>query len=424
MNKKVLRINLIFGILAIVIALLSVNVSIVKAWFVPTNNKSSFAVGAKYSDADSTINAVNATARYTQMSFTNTKTNTSPTASNLKSQHSNGVPYLQSGIVFLNGHANSSLFEFPNNVYISKQNYHSGNFVGIGAYDNTKTALFIMAGCKTAESSSSITDYVVTQGAKSAIGWTTDLSVGSFVNWNKRFHDKIKDKTTSVRNAASSANNHIYLSGTVKNWRISGSSSYNPWYFINGTTTASKDNYLVLEENEYIIQNEISALSSKYSNETTSEIEVMNIAENYIIRKINPDFSSSDYVLEVNGNDNKYYDYILYVDGVRTNIGYTVVQEVNGVIRLFDNTNNNEIDRVKFDINSKSFKISSSIAAYARSSAIEKTLDANNNSSKTDIMMDFPYYDVEKGKLFYVTIVKSENFNGTSVMNEYLVEIN
>lgn len=37
------------------------------------------------------------------------------------------------------------------------------------------------------------------------MGWKTDLNIASYKNWNSRFNEIIKDKSTSVLNAAKSA---------------------------------------------------------------------------------------------------------------------------------------------------------------------------------------------------------------------------
>lgn len=60
------------------------------------------------------------------------------------------------------------------------------------------------------------------------MGWKTDLNIASYKNWNSRFNEIIKDKSTSVLNAAKSASGHIYLSNTVKNYALHGIFNKNP----------------------------------------------------------------------------------------------------------------------------------------------------------------------------------------------------
>ena len=329
MKKKFTKLTLFITVLLLIFSI-TINVHAIT----PSNNKTTYSIGAKYSDINTTAHATYAHNSYATMGMSYTKLNTAPTASNLQGSHPNNVSLINSGIVYISGHANYNGFVFPN-VNLLWQTYSSGNTVGIGSFNNNpKTALYVMGGCKTAYGNNSITEFVVAQGAAMAIGWTTDLAVGSYENWNKRFQDKIKDKTTSVYNAAVSADNAIYLNNNVKNWKIYGTNSswnYNPWYFITGSTKASvvSPSGINLEANEYIIKN-----SSTIANNTISKSEVKNIAENYIKNKLNSNFQISDYVLEINGVDVKCYDYVLYVDGVRTNIGYTVIQEANGAIRV------------------------------------------------------------------------------------------
>ena len=88
----------------------------VYAWYIPSNNRTSLSVGASYSDGvSSTNNANDAYSTYNAMGLTSKKI-TSTTTTNITGSHSNGTPYLQSGIVYLNGHANSSLMEFSNSI--------------------------------------------------------------------------------------------------------------------------------------------------------------------------------------------------------------------------------------------------------------------------------------------------------------------
>lgn len=182
------------------------------AWLTPINNKTSLAVGVQYDDGINSIpNANYANSTYSSMGFTYKKLMTTPTYDDIQKSHSNGTPLLQSGIIFLNGHVNHDGFNFVN-VLLLRADVHTpaDHIIGITYYDNTKTGLYVMAGCKTAEGTENITKKVFNSGAKISIGWSTDLSVASFVSWNERFHDKISDKTTSVIDAVSYANSFFY----------------------------------------------------------------------------------------------------------------------------------------------------------------------------------------------------------------------
>ena len=85
------------------------------------------------------------------------------------------------------------------------------------------------------------------------------------------------------------------------------------------------------------------------------------ISEEFIKSKISKDFNSDEYKVEINGVEEKYIDYILYVNGVRTNASYTVVVDKNGEVRLHYNTNVG-VGKIKSNINSTSSKATSSIA--------------------------------------------------------------
>lgn len=78
------------------------------------------------------------------------------------------------------------------------------------------------------------------------------------------------------------------------------------------------------------------------------------IVSDFIIDNINTDFDLNNYKLETSGNDVKYYDYVLYVGNIRTNLGYTVSINKDNEIHLFDNMQKyNEKDAVNHVLNNE-----------------------------------------------------------------------
>ena len=78
------------------------------------------------------------------------------------------------------------------------------------------------------------------------------------------------------------------------------------------------------------------------------------IVSDFIIDNINTDFDLNNYKLETSGNDVKYYDYVLYVGNIRTNLGYTVSINKDNEIHLFDNMQKyNEKDTVNHVLNNE-----------------------------------------------------------------------
>lgn len=403
---------------AILLLLMFSNINTVYAWYTPSNNKTSLSVGATYSDGVSSVdNANDAYNTYNAMGLTSKKI-TSTTSVNITGSHSNGVPYLQSGIVYLNGHANSELMEFSNSILITKSSSISGTNIGIGYYDNTKTALIEFAGCQTANGTNNITKYGNDQGANITIGWTTDLNVSSFVNWNKRFNDNIQTKTTSVNDSASSASNHIYLSNTVKNYKVYGSGGYNPWYWITGSTSLSSAKTSNLRDNEYIINNmrEINYF------ETADINMINNVIFEFIRNNISGDFDYRNYKVEVNGNDVKYYDYVLYINDIRTNLGYTVSINKDNEIHLYDNMSHINEKEATTEIATSATKFSKLSKNNYNKLSIEKSL-LEQELSKSEIIDEFKYYDFENKKSIYVVEVKNTTQSGTNIVKFYEYEL-
>lgn len=49
----------------------------------------------------------------------------------------------------------------------------------------------------------------------------------------------------------------------------------------------------------------------------------------------------NDFKLEINGVHETYYDFVLYVNNIRTNLGYTIIENnIDHNLRFVDNMNN------------------------------------------------------------------------------------
>ncbi len=411
--KKVLKDLLFIIILFIISVYCSTNV-----YASPANNKTAFVVGKDYGGESSIDTANNAHSAYKNMGL-NSFMIDSPTVTNITAEHTHNKPFLESGIIYFNGHATSNNMNFGN-VLITKKNTISKTEVGIGYYDNTKTAFVEFAGCNTASGTNNITKYTSDQGARITMGWTSDLNRASFVNWNKRFNSKIKDKTTSVNDAAKSASNHIYLNNNVKNYRTYGSANYNPWYFIQWDTIASLGDLEALNSDDSLIEKtNIVGKIKKYVKD-----DVLLITTNYIKSKINTNFNVSNYKIEINGNDTKYIDYILYYDDIRTNIGYTFSIEESGKITFHDNMNNISESEAFNRITKYLEQRKNQIINY---SSIDRNLLLN--AKKSDLIADneiinqIKYFDFDTNSEYYVVEVKDTTVNGAIDIIEYRYEI-
>ncbi len=376
----------------------------------PYNNKTSLSVGVSYSDGTSSVTHANyANSTYSSMGLT-TKKITNTTTSNLLSTHSNGTKYLESGIVYLIGHAGYNNISFLNNIVISSSNSTTGSLIGIGSFDNSKTALITFAGCETAlQSEYNIARFAYESGAKISMGWTTELNIGSYKNWNIRFNDLIKDKTTSVLSAAQSASNHIYLFNNVKNYKIYGQYNKNPWYFMNTAIIAGN----------YGGSNNFDDISDYNLNNNKINNKINNI--NSQLLKFSNDIDLNNYKLEINGVHEKYYDYVLYVDDIRTNLGYTIVENNRGeVSRIVDNMNGysyNDIKEIVSSIDGNNINLSK------LENKILKKHYLTYDNGLIQIKDIIKYYDYETGKLYYVFEIEISGPSGEKILTTHVEEI-
>ena len=226
---------------------------------------------------------------------------------------------------------------------------------------------------------------------------------------------KLQKKTVSVNSAAQSASNHIYLNNNVKNYKIYGSGNYNPWYWITGSTSATLVN-TSLKTNEYVILNNT---KMKEINNLNKDI-IKKLAEKYIIENVNSDFDSSNYVVEVNGNDTIYIDYVYYIDDIRTNLGYTLSITNDGNFYLFDNMNGKNDTKIKQ-------KETTIIEKYrnldCKSTENKALASAKKIGNKVNIKNQTKYYDFENDKSYYVYEILVTTESGACSLRSYQYEI-
>ena len=403
------KIKIIFSFF-LVCTMILISTNAAYAWF--SYNKTSYVVGCEYDDIDTTQDADNAHEAYTSMGLSYSKKVTSPTLNNIKGSHANGKAYLNSGIVLLSGHGNNRqmIFETSSNsdIFINMNTTVSGVDVGIGHYIDSSNALIIFAGCETAKGSSNISSYAVNQGAITSLGWTESAATGSFTNWTKRFNKKIKDKTTTVAQAKSSADGHIYIDSRIKNGKIYGKKDVNPWYYMNAgvsvtTSTLPLNTTSIYDDNEHLI-----------TTRSSSTQEALETAEKYIIKNLDTSFNKSDYVLEINGADTKYYDYILYINGVRTNYGYTIAIEKNGETRVYDNMKNISKTSIVEQVSTKFEQCKKTNVSFSK----QKAISDYPNCKITPYMSTF-FYDENDGNLYNVDIYDVKFEDGTLTSVEY-----
>lgn len=268
-----------------------------------------------------------------------------PTRNILDGQPISGQYFIQSDIVYLAGHANSGEMTFYNcggeKVGFTKMDFSrdlgsEGYFIGIGTRNLSNVKFAMLEGCETAKGSHNISSQFVAYGAKSSIGWSTEINTFSAKSWLTRFWDKINSGGT-ISEANDYANADWYAASSIKNTVIYGNRNVrlNP---ISYSQSLEKSGSVAMK-NEYIV-------NSKIGKDVDSTIE------NIIKEKINSKFTLDDYsnisISESNGK--RIYDFGLEINGIKVEIGYTVFIENDVITRIYDNTKGQNIDAIKSNI--------------------------------------------------------------------------
>lgn len=347
--------------------------------------------------------------------------NVVPTRTNLTTYNSEKVYNLESSIVFLAGHADSTsmAWNYKNqggnyDVQISsdKRNYEYSNGVyeiGMTQYNNKENRLVIFAGCHTAQGDSNIAKVVQQNGAETTLGWKEEVAVGSFRTWTERFNKLIVIGGNTVKNVALTANNHIYMDNRIKNYVIYGNQNN---VLSNNRTIAQSSKK---DERSIILNKTVSDANATIS--TESMIEIIN--EQLI--KFEPNINLSDYKIEKNGNDFTYYDYVLYVDGIRTNLGFTIITKENKILSITDHTKNLDISKKTEYI--KDLMLHKNLSSnYINDIATDTLNKAKKENMNLDSLIQKKevYYDTDKDELYLVTMIELETKRGQkSILDLY-----
>ncbi len=146
---------------------------------------------------------------------------------------------------------------------------------------------------------------------------------------------------------------------------------------------------------------------------------------------LNVDFNPDDYIIESAINDNGIiYDYYYTVNGIKTNIGYTVftnydstkifriVDNMNGInTKSLSNTNTNGIQ-------AKSKRLTSDLVNSMKEKALEISGEINYNTPTKTIIDEYKYYDILENKLYYNIVVEIvDPIPNTKTIEYYMEEI-
>lgn len=378
-------------------------------------NTTAFCVGTDFGllDADTSADATNAAFHYGCMGLT-CNTVTIPTRVIINGTHPNGNKNMASGIVFLSGHGNPSLMSF--NYKKNGGQYHVGitsdddNFTGssgcfyytISNYQCSDTALYVFAGCQTAAGTDNLAKTAFEKGAKITIGWTVDVSYISHPTWLNRFNSALSDGL-SVDEACDEADSYSYFSNTVKHHATYGHSNHNPMDYIGVLLVSSKkrtERGTVISQN--IDEKSAFALSSEYM---------------YNLFK---DHAKDFHIEETKVGQKIIWDYIYYLDSIRTSYAYTFIFDDNRLL-AFDNTNGETFD-----------SFSSKLSLIAQKTPLEsidniQVRDINSILSECkDSIKEKKqsiYYDALENRIYSVTEFFAVDSDGLSYSDYLLSKI-
>lgn len=358
--------------------------------------------------------------------------NTRPTYDNLNATYV-GRKVLESDVLYFLGHASSSSIlwnynasygSYATGIGNAANDYYNGSYHirGIGAYALSKVQLAIFQGCSTAANSdSNLPKYAVSKGAKTAIGWATDINQSDSLPWIKRFFSSDRFPNT-ISNMVTYANSYNYTSTDIKNTRVYGNTTQSTFSSGTGTAIMSNPSNLLLTN----IDNRKTSVNKEVENLNNLNSEkVKDIISDIIIKSVNQDFDSSNYTMEIANNDyGNIYDLYFMINGVKTNLGYTIFtnQEKTMITDIYNNMNHNDENKV---IANKADEIKNKLSVFTSEKSIQfkskALVDAKNKNidATIEVVNDFAYYHVGEEQLYHITTVKITLQNGASSIIDY-----
>lgn len=408
-------------------------------------NKYAFSIGTTYSGnytGDFSIEAELAYNQYTAMGY-DSKLIEIPTFTNIQEGNYDAPPtryWLESDVLFLMGHSNYSTMYFNYLDYsgpeynIELKNDTSWTYssleglsrLGIGRFDMNKVNFAMFMGCNTAnlDYSNNLAAYTYNIGANTTLGWTSTIYQADTYNWLTNFLNRLSAGYT-VQQSVTYANGFDYAFLEMRNTKIYG----NEGVILNSITSPVT---------------EVASLDSNYKREyvmdeitATKEGDLEKSIGNIIKQEVNSQFDDKDYIVEIsemgfNDKITKIYNYKFTINGIKTNLGYTVYtnEDSSRVTQIFDNMQSNKVKDIKLkseSITNRSNSISSKTIDTLRSKALKKPVsmseDNNNHISKRNIVSEFKYYDVKEDKLYYYVNVEETFQNGTMQVLTYKEEL-
>ena len=356
---------------------------------------------------------------------------TIPTSDNLAlGTRSNGRHVLESDVLYLVGHANSTMISWnykgkggtyaqalANNDRMYCENDYT--YTGLGSVAMGAVDLAVFMGCHTADPSNTwnLAWYANNRGAKTTVGWKEEIPQTDTNSWTTRFLDRLA-AGYSVSNAVSYANSFNYVNSKIKSTQVYGNSGAT----INSVSSSLQAN-TISNSNELLSQysvNESILLTTRIMG-VNKETAVGNMIKS----KVNSNFNNSDFIVEkVENSDGVIYDFYYTVDGIKTNVGYTVFMnnDETFINKIIDNTKDFNISNriTKSSVNN----IDSLNDQKIKEIKAEALKEFYNPSFNLEIVDEYKYYDILNNKLYYIVDVKQTDplFN-TSMILSYIEEI-
>lgn len=364
-----------------------------------------FSVGTNYgsNNINTSVDANYVNDVLGNMGYTTYKT-IIPTFSVMTGQFSSGRSRLESDILFFAGHANSTTMYWN---YLSKggdyaqaiKNVDNGycdvnwTYTGLGMYDMSKVDFAFFAGCETAKGSNNITQYTYNQGAKTTLGWTVSVNDADAYAWEQKFFTKLKSGAT-ISAAVNYANSFTYTTTTVKNTKLYGTTS--------ATINSSSLETINTDLNINLLKSH--SIGTRLDNQSL-HVEQIN---KLINKEFNEEYTTKDFIIETaTTDDGIIYDYYLAINGIKTNVGYTVFVSNNRVVSIIDNMKENTMESLRYQLNSKLMSKKNSFDKEEIKKDALSRIDINYSSNILEIYDEFMFYDVDLQKTYYIVLVKS-----------------
>ena len=383
--KKIIR----FVVICFCLILLTDNISASV-----NGNSTAYCVGTDYGsfDIDTTIDAQVAGSYYSGLGISTINVNIVPTLSNMNGSHANGQKYLASGIVFFSGHGgpNGMTWNYLSqggNGYVGVIKGNTNNLVSppykyaLGNYALSDVALYVFGGCKTAYGSSNISKWVVDNGAKISVGWSTEVLASAHSQWLSRFNYYIS-QGYSVNAACNYADSFTYStnSGVQNNVRY-GMYYHNPYGIISSSIPITAPGFVPENDQRYlgIIENETKDILSSIST--------------YLSDKVGQELSDYFTIERIDNDNGTIYNCTLSYKEIRSLIGFTFMER-DGKTYIYDNTNGVNIQSVV-----NGFKFFREQESIDLAKVFEESMK-NNKQDNMYIVEQYIFYDYEADTFF------------------------